>query len=62
MYRDLVTAPECCMAGGRDWWVRTLHHWDGSVMTVILLDDNGDYVREFGSLQECEDWLASLNK
>ena len=62
MYEDLVTPPECCTAGGQDWWVRVLHHWDGTVDTVILLDDNGDYVREFGSLQECEDWLANLSK
>lgn len=62
MYEDLVTPPECCTAGGRDWWVRTLHHWNGTVDTVILLDDNGDYVREFASLQECEEWLASLCK
>lgn len=62
MYEDLVTPPECCTAGGRDWWVRTLHRWNGTVDTVILLDDNGDYVREFNSLQECEDWLASLSK
>ena len=62
MYRDLVTAPECCTAGGRDWWVRVLHHWDGTVDTVILYDDNGDYVCEFDSLRECEDWLVDFGK
>ena len=62
MYRDLVTAPECCTAGGRDWWVRVLHHWDGSVATVILYDDNGDFVQEFASLAECETWIMSYGK
>lgn len=62
MYRDLVTAPECCTAGGRDWWVQVLHYWNGEVNVVNLFDDNGDFVEEFKSLEECEAWLANLKK
>lgn len=61
MYRDLVTAPECCTAGGRDWWVRVLHRWNGEIDTVILYDDNGDYVTEFKSMEECEAYLIGLS-
>jgi hypothetical protein len=42
--------------------VRVLHHWDGSVDVVILYDDNGDFVKEFASLAECETWLAGYGK
>lgn len=62
MYRDMIEAPERCTAGGRDWWVRVLHKWDGTLETVILFDACGEYVAEFNSLGECEEWLANLSK
>lgn len=61
-YSDFVTPPEHRTAGGRDWYIRTLHDSSDAVVAVNLLDSNGDFVREFSSLAKCEAWLVDYGK
>jgi hypothetical protein len=57
MYRDLIEAPQRVKAHGTEWWVQVFRHWDGSVMTVILYDEEGEPVGEFDSLKEVDEYI-----
>lgn len=52
MYRDLIGDPERITAGGREWWVQQFCRMDGTLKTVRLYDADGEFVREFESIEE----------
>ena len=52
MYRDFIEAPERIEANGKEWWLQVFHHRDETVDIVNVYDWNGDFVREFKSVEE----------
>lgn len=60
MYRDLISAPEQIEAAGRKWWLQQFNKWDGSFEAVNLYDEDGDFVAEFESMEELQDFLSKI--
>ena len=52
MYRDLIGDPEKIFSNGREWWIQTFCHMNGTVKAVRLFDSDGDFVAEFPNEEE----------
>ena len=52
MYRDLIRDPERFTAGGKEWWLQQFCRVDGTLKAVRLYDADGEFVREFESIEE----------
>lgn len=62
MYRDLIGKPERIEAGGKLWWVQTFCKWDGTVKSVNLYDENGDFISEFSSMEDAIDFARKVRE
>ena len=57
MYRDIIGKPEQKECNGKRWWVQIFHKADGSISEINLYDIEGNYVGEFHSLTDLENYI-----
>lgn len=57
MYRDLIGNPEKIESNGRKWWIQVFCKWDGNLDAVNLYDEDGDFVGEFASMTDLENFI-----
>ena len=60
MYRDLIGAPEQIEAAGKMWWTQMFCGWNGELEAVNLYDEDGDFVAEFESMGELDEFLKGV--
>ena len=62
MYRDLISAPEQIETAGKTWWTQMFCKWSGELEAVKLYDEDGNFVAEFESMEELQDFLSVIQK
>ena len=60
MYRDLVGKPEKIEANNKTWYFQQFCGWNGNLKAVNLYDEDGDFVCEFRSVEEMNDFIGGI--
>ena len=60
MYRDLISKPEQKECNGKNWWVQIFHKVDGTISAINLYDIDGNYIGEFHSMIDLENFLEGV--
>ena len=60
MYRDLVEAPKRISVNGKTWWFQLFNKVTGEVDAVNLYDEDGEFVCEFESVGELNEFLKGV--